>query len=198
VKPDLALKPDPIATFVEWHAAAVTTETPFADAMTLATATPDGKPSARMVLYKGVERGGVCFFTNYGSKKAQELENNPRAALVFFWAPLNRQVRMEGRVERLDAKASDAYFRTRSRESQIGACASPQSQPIAGRQELDERYTEIEHEYAGHDVPRPELWGGYRLVPDSVEFWIGQEHRLHDRHLYEREGAGWRVTRLAP
>lgn len=198
MNPKLALQSDPIATFVEWHAEAVAVETPFADAMTLATATPDGRPSARMVLYKGVDRGGICFFTNHQSRKAHELECNPRAALVFFWAPLNRQVRIEGRVERLGAAESDAYFRTRARESQIGAWASPQSHPIADRQELDDRCGELEREYAGRAVPRPEFWGGYRLVPESVEFWVGQEHRLHDRHLYERDGVGWRVTRLAP
>lgn len=195
---ELALTSDPIAKFAEWHAEAVAAQTPFADAMALATASPQGRPSVRIVLYKGIDRGGICFFTNYESRKARELELNPRAALVFFWASLNRQVRLEGSVERLGPSESDAYFQTRARESQLGAWASPQSRPIADRQELDARFAEVEREYSGRRVPRPEFWGGYRLVPESVEFWVGQEHRLHDRYLYEREGASWRVARLAP
>lgn len=194
----LPILPDPLDTLRSWYEEAVEAGTPFADAMTLATASLAGRPSARMVLHKGIDERGVRFFTNYESRKGEELDDNPHAALVLFWAPLHAQVRVEGAVERLDAEDSDAYFRTRGRESQIGAWASPQSRPIAAREAIDRRFAELEERYAGRDVPRPPQWGGYRVVAERVEFWIGQDHRLHDRFLYTRRGDGWQRERLAP
>ncbi len=194
----LELLPDPLATLRTWYEEAVEVGTPFADAVALATASLAGRPSARMVLHKGFDDRGVRFYTNYESRKGQELDDNPHAALVFFWAPLHCQVRVEGAVERLSAEESDAYFATRARESQIGAWASPQSQPIAAREALDHRFAELGERYAGRDVPRPPHWGGYRVVAERVEFWIGQDHRMHDRFLYTRHGDGWQRERLAP
>jgi len=188
---------DPIGTFRAWLDEAVARGETFADAMMLATASRDGAPSARTVLYKGYDRG-VLFYTNYTSRKARELDDNPRGALVFYWATLHRQVRMEGRVERLEEADSDAYFATRPRETQLGAWASPQSQPVDSRDALDQRFKEQDERWAGRAVERPQFWGGYRLIPDVVELWIGREHRLHDRYLYERVDTGWRRTRLGP
>ena len=167
--------------------------------MTLATATPDGRPSARMVLLRGADERGFSFFTNYESRKARELEANPFAALVFFWHELERQVRIEGRVERVSAQQSDAYFHSRPKGARIGAWASPQSQVIAGREILDSRYLEFERRHPDETVPRPANWGGYRLVPDSIEFWQGRPNRLHDRLRYTLRPAGsWLIERLAP
>jgi len=189
---------DPVAMFETWYADAVRSGALFPDAMTLATATADGRPSARIVLYKGVKDGGIFFVTNYESRKAAELEQNPRAALVFFWAALERQLRVEGSVERARGEDSDAYFQSRPRESQLGAWASPQSRAIASRDELERRFEEFERRFAGRDVERPASWGGYRLVPEMFEFWSSREHRLHDRLRYERTAGGWRTERLAP
>ena len=169
------------------------------EAMTLATSTTDGRPSARLVLLKQVDEGGFVFFTNYNSRKAHELDANPQAALVFYWPQLERQVRVEGKVARIDAAESDAYFKTRPRESQIGAAASPQSEVVASREVLEQRFHELEDEYEGREVDRPEHWGGYRLLPDRIEFWKGRPGRLHDRILYERQGdSAWSIKRLAP
>ncbi len=170
----------------------------FADAMTLATVTPEGKPTARVLLYKGRDAEGLLFFTNEESPKAADLAAHPDAALVFFWASLGCQVRMEGEVSQAEPAVSDAYFATRPRESQVGAWASPQSQPIPNRETLDTRVAEMERRFAGATVPRPPRWGGYRLRPARVELWFAREGRLHDRYRYERDGAGWRFTRLAP
>ena len=192
------LGPDPLAVFETWYAEARVLDPRFADAMTLATATLDGSPSARTVLYKGLTDGGVCFVTNYGSSKGHDLAQNSRAALVFFWASLNRQVRFEGRAEATSAAWSDQYFAARARSSQIGAWASAQSQVIASRAELEARIAEAEARFQGQPVPRPAFWGGFRLVPERVEFWLGQDARLHDRYSYEASPGGWSVKRLSP
>jgi pyridoxamine 5'-phosphate oxidase len=170
------------------------------DAMALATGTPSGRPSVRMVLLRGLDDRGLGFFTNYESRKAAELAVNPQAAAVLNWGPpLRRQVRVEGRVERLSEDESRAYFRTRDRESRLGAWASPQSRPLADRDELDTRYAEVETRFAGvDDVPLPPFWGGFRLVPHAVELWQNRPNRLHDRARYERLAEGWRRARLAP
>jgi pyridoxamine 5'-phosphate oxidase len=171
---------------------------PQAQTMTLATATPDGRPSARQVLLRDVDERGLAFFTNRRSRKAEELTSNPRAAVVFHWYELGRQVRVEGGVEQIDASESDAYWRSRPRASQIAAWASPQSRPLASRTALDELYALSEERFGDDAVPRPPFWGGYRVVPDTIEFWEHREDRLHDRVRYVREDAGWRRERLAP
>jgi len=192
------LGPDPLIVFESWFAEGRALDPRFADAMTLATATPDGRPSARTVLYKGLSDGALCFVSNYGSSKAQELEQNPYAALVFFWAGLNRQVRIEGRVERAPAAWSDRYFAARERSSQIGAWASAQSQVIASRGVLEARLAEAEARFLGQPVPRPPFWGGYLLRPERIEFWLAQDARLHDRYAYRAGASGWEIVRLSP
>ncbi|MEI9940218.1 MAG: pyridoxamine 5'-phosphate oxidase [Pseudomonadota bacterium] len=192
------LGPDPLTVFERWFAEAHALDPRFADAMTLATASPDGRPSARTVLYKGLSDGAVCFVSNYGSSKGQQLEQNPRAALVFFWAGLNRQVRFEGRVERMPAAWSDRYFAARARSSQVGAWASAQSEVIASREVLEARLAEAEARFLDQPVPRPSFWGGYRLEPERIEFWLGQDARLHDRFSYRLGPSGWDVERLSP
>lgn len=169
-----------------------------ANAMTLALADADGRPSARQVLLKHVDDGGFVFFSNYRSAKARALAANPRAALVFWWEPLARQVRVEGRVERTSAEESDAYFASRPRESQIGAWASPQSEEIGGREFLLAEFERYRQRFGDGPIPRPPHWGGYRVVPDRVEFWQGVPYRLHERLVYLREGEGWSKKVLAP
>lgn len=166
--------------------------------MTLATATAEGRPSARTVLYKGLLDGAVCFVTNYDSTKGHELLDNPRAALVFFWATLNRQVRIEGRTEQAPASWSDRYFAARARGSQIGAWASKQSSVIDSRGVLEQRLHDAEARFEGQPVPRPDYWGGFRLIPERIEFWLGQDARLHDRYSYRASEAGWQLSRLSP
>ena len=167
--------------------------------MAVATSTRDGRPSVRMVLLRGVTEKGFCFFTNYDSRKAEDLYLNPRAALVLYWAELDRQVRIEGKVERVSAEESDAYFRTRPRGSQLGAWASPQSQTIPNREVLDERLRHLIEQYGEEPIPRPPNWGGFRVVPEAIEFWEGGDNRLHDRLRYLRQQDGsWRIERLAP
>jgi pyridoxamine 5'-phosphate oxidase len=191
--------PNPLDLFRRWFSDALASGSRLPDAMTLATATSDGKPSARMVLLKQVDEQGFVFYTNYHSKKARELDENPRAALVLYWVQLDRQVRVEGRVERVSAAESDEYFATRPRESQLGALASPQSEAIEGREALEERYAELDKFYHDREVERPDNWGGYRLKPDLIEFWQNRAGRLHDRILYERQTDGsWTISRLAP
>ena len=168
------------------------------NAMALATATPDGRPSVRIVLLKGLDDTGLTFFTNYESRKGQELAANPRAAAVLLWHPLQRQVRVEGPVTTIDDADSDAYFASRPRGSQIGAVASPQSRRIAGRDVLEDRVAEVEQFFDGTDVVRPPVWGGYRLGLESIEFWQGRENRLHDRLRFVRREDGWVRERLAP
>lgn len=192
------LDPDPIRAFAAWFEEAVAASVAQPEAMALATSTPDGRPSVRMVLLKGHDARGFTFFTNRESRKGDELATNPRAALAIHWQPLHRQVRIEGVVERIADAESEKYFATRAPGSQIAAWASPQSRPIAGREELDERYAEIEARFSGGDIPLPPYWGGYRVTPDVLEFWQGRGNRFHDRVRYERAAAGWTRTRLAP
>ncbi len=189
---------DPIKQFQLWFNDAIAAKLPLPEAMTLATATPDGKPSARMVLLKQVDHDGFVFFTNYRSAKAEQLDANPYAALVFYWSQLDRQVRVEGSVVKTSAQESCDYFKTRPRESQIGAWASAQSEAIASREILEQRAHELEAFYRDREIDCPEYWGGYRLIPERIEFWKSRIGRLHDRILYQREGAGWTITRLAP
>lgn len=191
--------PDPLKLFQRWLDEAKGAGIHLAEAMTLATSTAEGKPSARLVLLKQADERGFVFYTNYNSPKARELDSNQQAALVFYWPQLERQVRVEGKVERTSADESDAYFKTRPRESQIGALASPQSEVIPSREALQQRADELEQLYEGREVDRPAYWGGYRLQPEGIEFWKGRPGRLHDRILYERQADGsWSISRLAP
>ena len=192
-----ALADDPIEQFHDWWERAEQ-EVPLAAAMTLATVDPDGGPDARMVLLKGIGADGFRFFTNYDSAKARQLAAVPRAAIILYWRELDRQVRARGTVERLSQVESDRYFTTRAEDSRIGAWASPQSEPIADRSELDARVREVEMRFAGEEIPRPDHWGGYLLLPREIEFWQGQVGRLHDRFRYTREAGAWRIERLAP
>lgn len=188
---------DPLKQFAAWFdEAGETTRAP--EAMALATATPDGAPSVRMVLMKGFDERGFTFFSNYESRKGGELLANPRAALLFHWDALGRQVRIEGAVERIHHEESGAYVRTRPRGSQLSALASPQSSPVADRAELERLVAEVTALYEHGDLPLPENWGGYRLRPERYEFWQHREDRLHDRLLYTPAGEGWTIRRLAP
>lgn len=189
---------DPIKQFQTWLNEAFAAKLPLPEAMTLATATPDGKPSARMVLLKQVDHDGFVFYTNYNSAKARQLDANPYAALVFYWSQFDRQVRVEGSVIKTSAEESREYFATRPRESQIGAWASQQSEAIVSRAALEERAAELEKRYGDREVDCPEHWGGYRLRPERIEFWKSRVGRLHDRILYQRTGDSWTITRLAP
>jgi pyridoxamine 5'-phosphate oxidase len=192
-----SVDPDPLVQFDRWFDQAATVlASP--EAMALATATPDGRPSVRMVLLKAWGPDGFVFHTNYDSRKGHELADNPSAALLFYWEPLGRQVRIEGAAERTTDDESDAYFVTRPPGGQIGARASHQSRPIAGRELLDARVAAVEAEFAGGPVPRPPWWGGVRLRPRSFEFWQNRADRLHDRILYTPQAVGWTVARLQP
>lgn len=188
----------PIELFRRLLAEAREREAHDATAVTLATATPDGHPSARVVLLKEADERGFVVYTNLESRKARELDANPRAALCFFWPALERQVRVEGAVERVGDAEADAYFATRPRGSQLGAWASRQSAPLPSREELLERFHEAESRFAGREVPRPELWSGYRVVPERIEFWESRDDRLHVRTLFRRERDGWRQEALYP
>jgi pyridoxamine 5'-phosphate oxidase len=191
------LDPDPIKQFERWWEDA-RASLPEPAAMVLATADGSGRPSARHVLLKGLDDRGFVWFTNYESAKARELRANPRAALVFPWFPMQRQVIVSGSVAVTDDDESDAYFATRDRASQLSAWASPQSEVIPDRAWLEQRVAELEARFAGADVPRPPFWGGYRLTPDRIDLWHNQPNRLHDRFRYERSGDSWTISRLAP
>jgi pyridoxamine 5'-phosphate oxidase len=192
------LDTDPLVQFGRWYQDALRCGVPQPEAMALATATPEGLPSARIVLMKQYDARGFVFYTNYRSRKAGELEANPRAALVFHWEKLQRQVRLEGRVERVSSEESDRYFSSRPRENQLSALASDQSQP-ARREELDRRFEQSRATYEGRAIPRPPYWGGFRVVPETIEFWQHRMARLNDRILYRRDRQGaWRMLRLAP
>jgi pyridoxamine 5'-phosphate oxidase len=189
---------DPLTLFRSWLEEARAAMGYDAEAMALATATPDGAPSARMVLLKGLDERGLVFFTNYSSRKGRELEGNGRAALLFHWPAVGRQVRVEGPVARVDRGESEAYARSRPRESQLSALASPQSEVVPDREWLERRVEELDREHAGQELPLREDWGGYRVEPDAWEFWENRDNRLHDRHRYLRTADGWQVERLAP
>ncbi len=189
---------NPIVLFSRWLDEAILQELPEPNAMTLATVTPDGKPSARVVLLKELDNGHFVFYTNYMSRKGRELRANPNAALVFLWLELQRQVRVSGQVEKVSAAVSDAYFAARPKNSQIGALASPQSQPVKNREEIEMQYFALHERFKSQKIGRPAHWGGYRLQPESIEFWQGRENRMHDRLLYEKQNDQWRIQRLAP
>jgi pyridoxamine 5'-phosphate oxidase len=189
---------DPLARFNRWYAQARLTDIVQPDAMTLATADARGRPAARMVLLKHAGADGFVFYTNGRSRKGSQLRANPRAALVFHWDRLGKQVRVDGRVEPVSQADADAYWATRPRASQLAALASQQSAPLRDRGQLVARWRALARRYRGRAVPRPAYWTGYRLVPDSIEFWTHREHRLHDRELFTRRGRGWKRTRLQP
>ncbi len=192
------MDPDPIPRFRAWLDDAVTAGLPEPTAMALATASPDGVPSNRMVLLKGVDDEGFTFFTNYTSAKGQDLAANPRAALIFHWQPLGRQVRVTGTVRKLRGADSDAYFATRPLGSRLSAWASPQSEVITRREDLEQQVAELAQKWSDGNVPRPPNWGGYRVRPEAIEFWTHRDDRLHDRIRYRRRRGGWAADRLAP
>jgi len=190
---------EPIAQFALWFEEALSSQLPEPNAMTLATADLSGRPSARTVLLKGFDKQGFVFYTNYESRKGKELTENPQAALLFTWLELERQIRIEGKVEKVTRDESLAYFQSRPKGSQIGAWASPQSRVIEGRLVLEKQVASLQTQYAQDDkLPLPPFWGGYRLRPDCIEFWQGRESRLHDRICYKRSDNGWKIERLAP
>jgi pyridoxamine 5'-phosphate oxidase len=192
------LAPDPLDQFRRWYEEARAESGFDADAVAVASATPDGRPSVRMVLLKGIDERGLVFFTNYGSRKAAELEGNPRAALLFHWAAPGRQVRVEGAVERTTRAESEAYAHSRPRQSQLSALASPQSRPVPSREWLEQRVAELAGEHPEQELPVSDEWGGYRVTPDAWEFWQHRDNRLHDRFRYLPQDGGWRIERLGP
>jgi pyridoxamine 5'-phosphate oxidase len=192
------LDPDPIVQFQEWFEKVIDADLHEPNAMIVSTASTDGKPSARTVLLKGYDERGFVFYTNYEGRKANEIEANPMCALLFYWGELERQVRIEGRASRLSGDESDAYFEGRPRGSRRGAWASEQSRPVEDRSVLEDRVKALEAQYEGREIPRPPFWGGYRVEPDTIEFWQGRENRLHDRLVYRREDGAWRIERLQP
>ena len=193
-----AVDPNPLAQFKSWYAHARRTGAPLPDSFTLATVTPDGRPDARMLLLKGVDERGFVFYTNYDSRKGGEIAKNSAAAMVFHWNQLFRQVRIEGRLEKVTTQESEAYFHSRLRGSQVGAWASLQSSTIQNREELEKKVAEYEAKFKGQAVPLPPFWGGFRLIPDRIEFWQGRPSRLHDRLCFVRERDGWKMLRLSP
>ena len=192
------LNPDPLIQFKLWFEEAVASGIILPEAMALATVTKDGKPAVRMILQKGIEHGGVVFFTNYNSPKAKQLSENPYAEAVFFWDRLQRQVRIEGRVEKISEEESDQYWRTRPRDSQIAGSVSNQSQILESREVLEKKFEDIKKRVGEGEIPRPKFWGGYCLMPEKIEFWQGMPNRMHDRFLYIKKGDQWQIVRLAP
>ncbi|MDB9372614.1 pyridoxamine 5'-phosphate oxidase [Nodularia sphaerocarpa] len=193
------IHPNPFIQFKKWFEQALAAQLPEPNAMTLATATPDGQPSARMVLLKDFDERGFVLFTNYNSHKGQELAANPQAALVFWWAELERQVRIVGTVEKISSEQSDSYFEMRPPNSRLGAWASNQSEVIVGREVLERQLQEFQDKYENQEVPRPPHWGGYRIIPREIEFWQGRSSRLHDRLLYTHlDHNNWKIERLSP
>ena len=192
------LSPGPMEQFRRWFDEALAADLHEPNAMTVATAGRDGRPSARVVLLKGFDERGFVFYTNYEGRKGREIEENPYCALIFYWGELERQVRVEGRAGRVSPQESDAYYGSRPRGSRLGAWASAQSREVDGREALQERLRSLEGEYEGREVYRPPFWGGYRVEPEAVEFWQGRENRLHDRLVYRRAPDGWEVVRLQP
>lgn len=189
---------DPVVQFETWFGDAEKAGVYEPNAMTLATAGNDGRPSARIVLLKGFDKNGFIFYTNYESRKGQDLSESPFAALVFFWPEMERQVRIEGKIGKLSAEKSDAYFHSRPRGSQFGALASPQSRVIGHRNEIEERLAELQNEFSDKEIERPDYWGGYAVIPDYIEFWQGRSNRLHDRIRYRLAAGEWMIERLAP
>ncbi|HET8675216.1 MAG TPA: pyridoxamine 5'-phosphate oxidase [Blastocatellia bacterium] len=193
------LDPNPFKQFAKWYEAAEAAHPKLPNSMTLATATRGGRPSARMVLLKGFDEDGFVFFTNYESQKGRELEENPRASLVFYWSALDRQVRIDGTVAKTSREESEEYFQTRPADSRLSAWASKQSSPVAGRQVLEDEMKRVTSEYQDREIPLPDYWGGYRLTPSVIEFWQNRPGRLHDRFRYKRQSDGqWLIERLSP
>ena len=188
----------PVEQFAAWFRQALAADLPDANAMTLATATRRGEPSARIVLLKGFDESGFQFYTNYDSRKGKELQDNPHAALCFFWQQLERQVRVEGTVQKMSRDESAVYFKKRPRLSQLGAWASSQSSKVTSREMLEQQFQEVTERFEGQEVPLPDFWGGFNLMPERVEFWQGRPGRLHDRIVYEREADSWKTARLSP
>ena len=193
-----SLPSDPVVLFRRWYEDAERAGIHLPNAIALATAASDGRPSIRHVLLREIEDRGFVFYTNHGSRKGLELDENPRAAFSIYWREIDRQISVSGDVSQVTAEESDAYFATRPREARLGAWASRQSAELASRDELMERFAAFDARYPGDDVPRPPFWGGYRIEPIRVEFWQGRRHRLHDRFLYERTHGGWSIRRLSP
>jgi pyridoxamine 5'-phosphate oxidase len=190
---------NPMRQFDKWFNEAINFKVHEPNAMTLATASTDGRPSARIVLLKGFSDDGFKFYTNYLSRKGKEISKNPLGALIFYWGGMERQIRIEGTIEKLDRDYSEKYFHTRPKLSQIGATASPQSQEITGREALEQKMAELEAEYADSEIPKPSFWGGYVLRPRVIEFWQGRRSRLHDRIVYKKtDNKNWKIVRLAP
>jgi pyridoxamine 5'-phosphate oxidase len=192
------IEENPIEQFSAWFKQALSADLLDANAMTLSTVSKEGIPSSRIVLLKGVDEQGFRFYTNYKSRKGKELAENPHGALCFYWAALERQVRIEGKVQKLNRDQSELYFHKRPRLSQLGAWASQQSSKVASREELESQFEKVKERFEGEEVPLPDFWGGYRLIPDRIEFWQGRRGRLHDRICYERKNDGWEVFRLSP
>ena len=192
------LPDQPLELFQRWFGQAQSMAQPMPEAMTLATANGEGQPAARMVLLKGADAKGFTFFTNYQSAKSDDLGENPKAALVFWWETIRKQVRVRGTVEKVSEEESDRYFSSRNRKSQLGAWSSTQSQVIADRGFLDDRFASFSVKFQDKDVPRPAFWGGFRVIPQTIEFWSECPHRLHDRFRYRRTSDGWRLERLSP
>ena len=192
------VKKDPVDQFSVWWEEAVKSDITEVNAMTLATCSLNGMPSARIVLLKGYTKKGFVFYTNYESNKGKELKDNPHAALVFFWKELERQVRIEGTVEKISEAESEAYFQSRPTGSKIGAWASAQSSPIANREEIEKKYLNFSRQFNNTEIPRPPYWGGYIVKPSKIEFWQGRSSRLHDRILYSQQAEGWKIERLSP